>query len=170
MSEKERPEHPLLRIFDQVTSWIDITIYGIMICVVLLQIVARVLLPKVPPWTEELSRYLQVYLVAVGAGLAIKHDSFVSIETIFHYVKNRSGLLLKIAGQVVNLILFAFFFVASFDMYQLGIPRTAVTMPSITMNLVYFSMILMSFNVLFHLLRKIWGLAQQLRKGGVEQC
>lgn len=39
-----------------------------------------------------------------------------------------------------------------------------------TMNLVYFSMILMSFNALLHLVRKIWGLVQQLRKGGVEQC
>lgn len=166
MSGKEYPENPLLRTFDRVTTWVDIAIYGIMICVVLLQIVARVLLPKVPPWTEELSRYLQVYLVAVGAGLAIKHDSFVSIETIFHYMKNRSSLLLKIVGQAVNLVLFVFFFVASFDMYQLGIPRTAVTMPSITMNMVYFSMILMSFNVILHLARKIWGLVQQLRKGG----
>ncbi len=143
---------------------IDTTVYVCMIGVVLLQIFARVFLPKVPAWTEELSRYLQVYLVAFGAGLAIKYDSFVSVETIFGLIGKKARVILKMVNNMVIFVMFGFFAVSSLDLYELGKPRTAVTMPSITMNLIYFSMLLMSVSVLCYLLRKEASLIKELKE------
>lgn len=39
--------------------------------VVLLQVVARVALPSAPVWTEELSRYLFIHMIAISSGLVL---------------------------------------------------------------------------------------------------
>lgn len=151
---------------DRLLWMIDGLIYAAMIGVVLLQIFARMFLPRVPSWTEEMSRYLQIYLVAFGAGLAVKYDSFVSVETIFNLIGKKAGLILKMVNNVVVSVMFAFFAFFSVDLYQLGKPRTAVTMPAITMNMIYFSMLLMSVSVLCYLLKKEFQLYQELRGEG----
>ena len=65
MQDGCKSENTVWRVLDATFGIIDIIVYISMIGVVLLQIFARVCLPKVPSWTEELSRYLQVYLVAL---------------------------------------------------------------------------------------------------------
>lgn len=156
----------ILNMLDNAFWVIDMIVYVCMIGVVLLQIFARVCLPKVPSWTEELSRYLQVYLVAFGAGLAIKYDSFVSVDTVFGFIGKKAGLLIKIINNIVVFIMFIFLTKYSLELYELGIPRTAVTMPSITMNMIYFSMILMSASAVFYILRKEIDLVREFREEG----
>lgn len=153
----------VLTMVDNVFWFIDTAIYLCMIGIVLLQIFARVFLPRVPAWTEEMSRYLQIYLVAFGAGLAIKHEAFVSVETIFGFISKKAGIVLKILQNIIVFVLFAFFFWYSIDLYKLGIPRSAVTMPFITMNVIYFSMILMSASALFYIVRAEYLLIKELR-------
>lgn len=166
MQDGCKSENTVWKVLDATFGIIDIIVYICMIGVVLLQIFARVCLPKVPSWTEELSRYLQVYLVAFGAGLAIKYDSFVGVETIFGLIGKKAGLILKMINNVIVFVLFVFFAVYSIDLYKLGIPRTAVTMPSITMNVIYFSMFLMSVSSLFYVLRKEFSLIREFREEG----
>lgn len=50
---------------------------------VLLQIAGRLALPFSISWTEELSRYLFIYMVALSAGLVIRHQRNVNVE-LFH--------------------------------------------------------------------------------------
>ena len=168
MQDGCKSENTVWRVLDATFGIIDIIVYISMIGVVLLQIFARVCLPKVPSWTEELSRYLQVYLVAFGAGLAIKYDSFVGVETIFGFIGKKAGLILKMVNNIIVFVLFAFFAVYSIELYKLGIPRTAVTMPSITMNMIYFSMLLMSVSSLFYVIRKELSLIHEFREGDKE--
>lgn len=51
---------------------------------VLLQISGRLFLPYSPAWTEELCRYLFVYMVALSAGVAIRRSRHVSVELYHH--------------------------------------------------------------------------------------
>lgn len=166
MQDSRKSGSSVWAILDTVFWLIDMTVYIGMIGVVLLQIFARVFLPRVPAWTEELSRYLQVYLVAFGAGLAVKYDAFVSVETVFHFIGKKAGILLKMFNNAVVLTLFAYFFRYSIDLYQLGVPRSAVTMPEITMNMIYFSMVLMSASAFFYIVRKEISLAGEYRREG----
>ena len=48
--------------------------------VVLLQVIARFMLPSSPVWTEELSRYLFIYLIVLSSGLIIRDDRHVRLE------------------------------------------------------------------------------------------
>ena len=59
------------------------------ILVVLYQIIARTFLPQSPPWTEELSRYLFIYLVTFAAGSLIIKQKHVNLELFQHKLSHK---------------------------------------------------------------------------------
>ncbi|WP_219701238.1 TRAP transporter small permease [Marinomonas lutimaris] len=70
----------LLRIIDWVFSVLAVSALLAITAVVMLQVISRFLLPSSPIWTEELSRYLFVYLIVMGSGLVIRHNRHVRLE------------------------------------------------------------------------------------------
>jgi len=97
--------------------------------VVTLQIVCRYILLELPPWSEELSRYLFIWGNFVGAGVALARSSHVSIESL---VTRMSAPVRRKLETVVAILVTAFAF---FLVYQ-GI-KTAAAMNgsySITMH------------------------------------
>lgn len=72
---------------------------------VLLQISARLFLPFSVSWTEELSRYLFIYMVALSVGVVLRQHRHVSVE-LFHHLL---GLRSKAACQALTCLLIAGF-------------------------------------------------------------
>jgi len=52
---------------------------------VLVQVVTRTFLPQSPVWTEELSRFALMYVIALGVGLSIRSGDLVNVD-LFLYV------------------------------------------------------------------------------------
>ena len=50
--------------------------------VVLLQVYARLFLPKSPHWTEEASRFLFIYTVSFASGLVVREQAFVNVDDV----------------------------------------------------------------------------------------
>ncbi|GHC38293.1 TRAP transporter small permease [Aidingimonas halophila] len=79
--------------FDTLFAWLaTLALVGIA-GTVILQIVGRLALPFAISWTEELSRYLFIYMVALAAGLVIRHQRNVSVELFHHWLgpRGRAG-------------------------------------------------------------------------------
>ncbi|MCG6537617.1 MAG: TRAP transporter small permease subunit, partial [Syntrophales bacterium LBB04] len=94
-----------------------------------MQIVCRYILQELPPWSEELSRYLFIWANFVGAGVALARSSHVSIDSL---VARLSDSVRRKLGTVVVILVTTF---ALFLVYQ-GV-ATAVAMKgsySITMH------------------------------------
>ncbi|SBS24746.1 2,3-diketo-L-gulonate TRAP transporter small permease protein YiaM [Marinomonas spartinae] len=77
-----------LRWLVRITDWVFATLavsalLGIVV-VVIIQVVSRFMLPSSPIWTEELSRYLFLYLIVFSSGLVIRHNRHVRLE-LFHW-------------------------------------------------------------------------------------
>ncbi|WP_240493081.1 TRAP transporter small permease [Kushneria phosphatilytica] len=66
-----------------------LSLLGIVL-VVVLQIVSRLMLPITLAWTEELSRYLFIWMVALSAGLILRRRRHVTLE-LFHHRLGRRG-------------------------------------------------------------------------------
>jgi len=67
------------------TKWLELAAAILLICITLvvtLQIVCRYILQELPPWSEELSRYLFIWANFVGAGVALARSSHVSIDSL----------------------------------------------------------------------------------------
>lgn len=78
--------------------WLGAGLMGLMVVVILIQVVFRYGLNNALPWTEELSRFMMLWMVGVMAPTAFRHGGFISINTL------RSLLPVKPAA-IVNMLL-----------------------------------------------------------------
>lgn len=142
---------PLLHYLDRALSGALVVSSLIMVLVVVLQIIARFALPWSPPWTEEVARYCFVYLVSLGAGLALKDNSYVSMTFLPDKLSRPARrylegfILFSIAGLMLAMLL------ACFPLLNIVRLQTSAAL-QINMALVYFSMVVMSFFTLLYAL------------------
>ncbi|HSH47168.1 MAG TPA: TRAP transporter small permease [Halomonas sp.] len=116
---------------------------------VLLQISARLFLPFSLAWTEELSRYLFVYMVALSAGVVLHKHRNVSVE-LFHHAL---GLRARAAFQLLICLLitvFAWLVLPHAWAYaQNGAWQTSPTL-RVPMLYIFFSTVVMFALLLFY--------------------
>jgi len=91
--------------FDRVLEWITTVVKWVMVsmaCVIFfittVTVFMRYVLNIVPSWSEEIPRYLLVWITYLGAGLAIKYKEHISLDIFFNLMPLR-------ARQVGHLIL-----------------------------------------------------------------
>lgn len=140
----------------RVLGWID-TLFIVMAnlalvalaATVLLQISGRLFLPYSPAWTEELSRYLFIYMVALAAGVAIRQNRHVSVELYHHQLslKTRAGYQI-----VISLLIGAFACIALPYSWIYAQNGTWQTSPALKVPMVYifFSTVVLFALVLFY--------------------
>ncbi|WP_027348875.1 TRAP transporter small permease [Halotalea alkalilenta] len=68
---------------------------------VTLQIVVRLLLPFTLSWTEELSRYLFIYMVAMSAGVVVHRRRNLSVELFHDWLGPRGQALFLIFSSAM---------------------------------------------------------------------
>ncbi|MCE8032717.1 TRAP transporter small permease [Billgrantia tianxiuensis] len=152
LSAVPRLQGPLGRVI----GWVDrlfvllanLALVGIAVTV-LLQISGRLFLPFTLSWTEELSRYLFIYMVALAAGVAIRRHRHVNVE-LFHH---RLGLRTRAAYQALICLLVGGFALmalpAAWQFAQNGAWQTSPTL-RVPMLYIFFSTVLLFGLVLFY--------------------
>jgi len=88
----------------------------IMTLVILLQVIARFVFNSPFTWTEELARYLFVYITFLGAGLLVYQRSHLFVEIVFNLFPST---VKKVVQMIIDLI------VAGFSAYVI---RSAVSL------------------------------------------
>ncbi|RKJ47107.1 TRAP transporter small permease [bacterium 1XD8-76] len=83
---------------DKAVNVVCTFLIAVMTCIVLLQVSTRFLPVKNPSWTEELSRYIMIYIAYIGASIGIREWTNVGVD----FVLNR---LSKVGKFVVNAVI-----------------------------------------------------------------
>ncbi|QEL11894.1 TRAP transporter small permease [Kushneria phosphatilytica] len=125
-----------------------LSLLGIVL-VVVLQIVSRLMLPITLAWTEELSRYLFIWMVALSAGLILRRRRHVTLE-LFHHRLGRRGQALY--QSLVCLLLGGFSILAlppAWKFASIGAFQTSPTL-GIPMIWIFLSMTVLLALVLFY--------------------
>lgn len=126
-------------VFQKVQSLFDIAVsicLIVMIGVVFLQTFCRFVIFYSLPWSEELSRYLFVAIIVLGANLAITRKMFVRIEIIDNYVKGSAATALLLARKFVAIFVNTVFVYGSYQLMHIGSYQTSPAM-GIPMDLLY---------------------------------
>lgn len=118
----------------------------LLISSVLLQIVARFLLPNTPAWTEEASRLFFVYAIAFAAGLALKDNEYVYLEFFFDRIPNGFQRALRLLIPGLTFLLFACVALYAISFVLLGIPEKSPSM-KFSMGYVFFSMVILAASI-----------------------
>jgi len=109
----------LLRLIDSFNKWLTILlgiVLGIMSIVIISQVLSRYIFGIPLPWSEELARYLMSYSVFVGAALALRKQQLIAVEFISERLSWKPRRVLKIAVNIIGILLFAILFMKGLEM------------------------------------------------------
>lgn len=106
----------MLKAFDQVLDWITTVVMVVMLsmtCVIFfittLTVFTRYVLNFVPSWSEEVPRYLLVWITYLGAGLAVNYKEHISLDFFFNLMPVRArqigAMILNVLIAIVGLIM-----------------------------------------------------------------
>ena len=92
---------------------------GVMSILIILQVISRFVINLPLTWSEELSRYLMIYIVFLGASLAMRHNKLISIELLPETLTGNKRKLVIILVMIISIIFFAILFLQGIDMLPL---------------------------------------------------
>lgn len=101
-----------------------------MTAVIFLQVLVRFVfaplnLPVHAPWTEELSRYLMIWAVFIGAALVARRADALAVEALVSAVPPVAGRGIKVLAHLLSLFFYGCVFVIGLKMAQFGMTETA---------------------------------------------
>jgi len=99
-------ESVLIRRLTQLVEWTLIALSALIFVVVFLQVLFRYLLRQPLFWSEELPRYLLIWMSFLAAALAQKHDAHIDITLCLAPFSTRARQVLKILTDAVILVFF----------------------------------------------------------------
>lgn len=73
---------------------------------------------ELPRWTEELARYCMIWLVLIGASLAVRYSSLIGMEAIAERLSENRQRFLKILTILISMVLFVIMIVFGFEMLR----------------------------------------------------
>lgn len=104
---------------------------AVMSVVVFVQVVFRFIVKSSLPWSEELSRYLQVYITFFGTAYGIQTGAHLGIEAFTHLLPKGGRKVLAILVQIVSMLVCTLILKLGVDIvmsqmgFRPGIPRHA---------------------------------------------
>ena len=109
----------MLKAFDRVLDWIATTVKYVMLVqasmifvIICFAVFTRYLLNYVPSWSEEIPRYLLVWISYLGAALAVKYKEHISLDVFFNLMPVRARqvghLILNVLIGTVGVIMLVF--------------------------------------------------------------
>lgn len=131
---------------------------GLIMVVVLLQTFTRVAIFYSLPWSEELSRYLFVFIIMVGLNIAIKENILIRIDLIDYIAKGMPKKILEIIRLLIALFLCLLISISSTDLFQVGMIQKspAMRIPMVIMYSIVFIGFLIAFMTIVFQIIDFW--------------
>lgn len=91
---------------NRVTRFIVIWFLFFMVIAVFLQVLFRFLLNQPLAWTEELSRYLQVWITFLGSAYAMSIKAHIGTEYILRYLSPMMTKFVVVLAAILSILFF----------------------------------------------------------------
>ncbi len=98
----------ILRVIRRINEAIIVVLFAVMATVVFIQVIARYIFNAPPSWSEEIARYLQVWLVMLASAICMQRGQHITITYITDllpaYLERALGVLMNLVVIVYLLI------------------------------------------------------------------
>ncbi|MDI9502271.1 MAG: TRAP transporter small permease [Bacillota bacterium] len=131
-----------------IISWIAGILLAVMVFVTFWQVIVRLLRSSLP-WSEEVARYMQVYLTFLGVSVGVRLEELVAVEAVYEKTP-------KIVQKVINIFVYLVIGIVSLLLIRYGWSIAKVTMmqsapvTGIKMGYVYGAILVGSLLIFFH--------------------
>lgn len=124
---------------NSLTRFFIIALLAVMIVAVFLQVLFRFFLDQPLAWTEELARYLLIWITFLGSAYAMAIKAHIGTEYI---QKHLSPLMNKVVLTVAALLSIFFFMVMVYQGYLLAARSMTQTSPTLLVPMGYVYMVI----------------------------
>ncbi|MER0236923.1 TRAP transporter small permease [Fulvimarina sp. MAC8] len=114
--------------------------FAVLIYAVLTQVVGRSILSDSPAWTEELTRYALLWLVAFGTGLSLKTGDLVNVDIISEALPGKGPWVLRFASAIITVGFCAALVTSAWRFTSIGAMQTSPVL-KIPMNFIHMSVL-----------------------------
>lgn len=133
------------------TEWLTCVFLVIMVIIVFMQIISRTFTQSSFPWTEELARYLMIWLTFLGAAFSFQHGAHIGISMFIDKLPKKAAAIVQAIICILCIGLFSVLVVKGYELVGKSANQTSPAM-SLPMNYVYWiipiSGVLMILNVI----------------------
>jgi TRAP-type C4-dicarboxylate transport system permease small subunit len=110
-------------------KWGSLTLVGLMTAAILLQVFFRYVLGGALTWTEEVGRYMMVWMTFLVAPIAYRTGANVALEVLAAHIHGRVAEVLKIVLNLLVITFIVVFFYESLGLIGRGFKIKAATFP-----------------------------------------
>jgi TRAP-type transport system small permease protein len=142
--------------------------FAVLIFSVLLQVVGRTT-GSSPIWTEELTRFALLYLVAFGAGLSFRTGDMVNVDVACENLPGRLPWILRLVSAAATAVLAAWLLLPAWKYVSIGWMQRSPAL-SVQMSYVHFSVWLLLALLLVFALLRVYGMLTGAEDGRPEKA
>lgn len=113
--------------------------FFVLIAAVLTQVLGRAF-GSSPVWTEELTRYAMLYMVAFGAGLSMRTGDLVNVDVVCEALPGQWPGRLRLFVAVATFCFCAFLVPAAWKYVSIGVLQTSPAL-GVRMDIIHFSVL-----------------------------
>lgn len=110
---------------DTVLYWAVAVLFGIMAIIIFLQVIFRYFLKAPLAWSEELARYLFIWITFLGGTLAARKGNHIGMEMLQDILPPKAKGLCRFIASLLTSIFFALTFYFSISVFQKMMAQTS---------------------------------------------
>ena len=95
--------------------WMLLFLYAFIVLVIAVEVIRRFVLLYSSVWGEETARYAFIYLVWIGAAVAVRDRAHIRIDVITHLLPPRGAALIYLLADILTVALACFAIYWSLD-------------------------------------------------------
>lgn len=118
-------------------AWLALGIFWLLGATVFYQFFTRYVLNDSAAWTEEISRYLLIGVVFIGAAIGVVRNHHIHVDFFYRHMPRRLGRVLATAVDLARIAFFATAVVLTWLMMQRLGSTSRMTLVDLPMNVVY---------------------------------
>lgn len=141
--------------------------FAVLMVAVVIQVVGRII-GSSPVWTEELTRYALLYMVAFGTGLALRSGDLVNVDVVCEALPGKLPWLLRFVAAVATSGMAIYLLPQAWRFVSIGRMQTAPAL-GVRMDYVHFTVwLLLAVLAVFATLR-VFGMLAGTEDGRPER-
>jgi TRAP-type C4-dicarboxylate transport system permease small subunit len=99
VAEDEHKDYVIQPFVEDVIAF---AIFWVLAIVVFLQFFTRYVLNDSMAWTEEIARYLLIWVTFVGGAIAVRRGTHIGVEVLLHFLRPRYVTILRFVIDVIT--------------------------------------------------------------------
>lgn len=142
--------------FSKVEGFLSVVLFLAMVAIVCWSVICRYAL-KIPfLQSEELARYLMIYIVYIGTSIGVKSNSHLGVEVFVDMLPEKIYKKVRIFTEILCMLMFVLLFVLSLQMFNhLIMTKQMTTTTQIPTAVVFFCLPMGFFMGIIHYLYSI---------------